>query len=360
MKLLYITNGISATGGLERVLSVKATYFADVYNYEVHIITLNEEDKKPFYPFSDKIRIHNISIKSIFSYISIYIPEIRRLIIEIAPDIISVCDDGLKGLLVPFWLKRGYRSIIYERHVSKVIQLKGGTGLKHRLVSKLMEFGANKFDKFVVLTAGNVEEWKGVKNVVVIPNPVPFYPKQQSCLTNKRVITVGRFVYQKGYEYLIDIWSKVNLKFPDWHLDIYGCGPEEEHIKSMIRDRKTVNICLHKPFNNILEKYLSSSIYVLTSRFEGFGMVLIEAMSCGVPCVSFDCPCGPKDIIDNGKTGFLIPLDKTDQFVERLTDLIQNEKLRSELGTNARIAAARYLPKNICRKWDNMFRELLH
>lgn len=359
MRILYITNGVSASGGLERVLSIKASYFADVYNYDVAILTLNEKNKQPFYKFSNRIVFYNIEIPNFRAYILNYFSGINNVVNKFNPDIISVCDDGLKGLFIPFWLKRGYKKIIYERHVSKTISFDQKKELRNRFYSRLMNLGANLFDAFIVLTNDNKEEWNGVKKIFVISNPLPFESNKVSTLKQKQVISVGRFEYQKGYDILLKIWKKIELKKLNWQLVIYGDGKLRKELMKQIIMMDLRSVHLFSPTREIFKAYLSSSIYVMSSRYEGFGMVLIEAMSFGLPCVAFDCPCGPRNIIKNGKNGFLIELEDIDSYVEKLVQLMLDDKLREDLGKNATLSIDKYTPKSICAQWNNLFEQLL-
>lgn len=160
MRLLYITNGINGAGGLERVLSIKASLLADELGYEVHIISLNNQDKNTFFSFSSKINFHSInSTGNTITYFKNYIVGLRKSIKKINPDIISVCDDGLKGLFLPYFISQK-TPIIYERHASKNIFLKSDNQtFKNRVFSKIMNFGAKKFDAFILLSESNRNEW---------------------------------------------------------------------------------------------------------------------------------------------------------------------------------------------------------
>ncbi len=365
IQLLYITNGIHGSGGLERVLAVKASYLADKMGYEVHILTLNGGDKQPFYDFSHTIKFHDIkAIGNPFNYFLSYRSGIKKVIKTIAPDVISVCDDGLKGLLFPVLFGKK-TPIIYERHVSKQIENKTDTisfvqRLKTTLKFRLMNFGASQFHKFVVLTNGNLKEWN-LPNIVVIPNPLPFNSLEQSAHTNKKVLVVGKQSYQKGYDRLLDIWSLVQEKFPDWSLEVYGkLNPAlglEEKAKQFKIDK---SLKFYPPIKDVQTKYKEAAIYVMTSRFEGFGMVLIEAMSYGVPCVAFDCPHGPADIIKDGKDGFLVANGDIDTFAVKLMALMENKALRQQLGTNALKDVNRFNVTKVVKKWDTLFKSLVH
>ncbi|WP_308991947.1 glycosyltransferase family 4 protein [Mariniflexile litorale] len=361
MKLLYITNQISAAAGLERVLSIKASALADTLGYEVHIITLNQGNQELFYKFSDKIIHHDLNINnSKIGYLFNYIKKIKATVKEINPDVISVCDDGLKGFYLPIILKKKY-PIIYERHASKYISLnsKGWKQkLKLQLQSKLMQWGAKSFDAFIVLTKSNVKEWK-LSNIRVIPNPLSFYPSETSSLLNKKVIAVGSHYHQKGFDMLLHIWATLSPQFPDWELNIYGqIDTQETYLKLAKKLKINQHVHFHMPVKNIGDKYQEASIYAMTSRSEGFGMVLIEAMAYGVPCVSFDCPSGPRDIISNNNDGFLIPPENETLFAEKLKLLMSNKQTRLKMGECARTASKNYLPNQIILQWDALFKML--
>ncbi|WP_445738573.1 glycosyltransferase family 4 protein [Mariniflexile sp.] len=363
-KILYITNGISGPGGLERVLSIKASYLAEKFGYKVHIITLNQGGASLFYDFSKKIEYHDIRVDGkIFEYYKKYRKGIKSTIKQIQPDIISVCDDGLKGFFIPYIIGKNC-PMIYERHASKNIfknrdQLRFFQNFKFKVLNKLMHFGARKYDAFVVLTNDNLTEWS-LNNLKVIPNPLSFYPKAKATLINKKIIAVGNHGFQKGYDRLLLIWKSVINKHPDWQLEVYGkIDKEKKHIKLAEKLEISDNVLFYEPVKNIEVKYKGASIYVLSSRSEGFGMVLIEAMACGLPCVAFDCPCGPKDIITDGEDGFLIQNGNINEFAEKLNALIENQELRFNLSAKARINAKNYLPNVIVPQWDKLFKSLL-
>jgi glycosyltransferase involved in cell wall biosynthesis len=361
-KLLYITNGIKGAAGLERVLSVKATYLADEMGYDVHILTLNNGAAKPFYDFSPRITMHDVAVGgNPIYYINGYIRGIGRVVEDVKPDIISVCDDGLKGFFLPMILKKPC-PMVYERHVSKVIALgQNPSALKQIKMAAtflLMNRLGRSFDRFVVLTSDNKKEWN-LDNLQVISNPLSFYPRESSRLNQKKVIAVGKQSYQKGFDRLLKSWVSVQEKHPDWKLEIYGTYIPSQQIPELAQKLGLHSVSFFEPVKNIEEKYLESSVFAFPSRFEGFGMVLIEAMACGVPCVSFDCPCGPADIIADGHDGFLVPNGDVETFTAKLLALIENENLRIAMGQNARQNVKRYLPETIVPQWDALFKSLL-
>jgi len=358
MKLLYITNGTNGAGGLERVLSVKASYMAEQYDYEVHILVLNKMDQNGFYEFSNKIKFHSITVGgNPLKYLNSYKKGIQKTVSNIQPDVISVCDDGLKAFFIPQFLITKAK-LIYERHVSKLIEAKDGqTFLKKTLIRSkwaLMEKLGQKFSKFIVLTEGNKKEWISLKNIEVISNPLSFYPFETSTVENKTVICVGKISYQKGQDLLVEAWKKVYKKHPDWQLHLYG----KENLDILDTDHLGYNVFHFPPVKEIEEKYLKSSVYILSSRFEGFGMVLIEAMACGVPCVSFDCDYGPSDIISDNEDGFLVQKNNIDLLAEKIMKLIEDIDLRKQFGYFAKLNVKKYKIDVIASQWDSLFKNL--
>lgn len=362
MKLLYITNAVNGSGGLERVLSIKASYLVEKLQYKVHILTLNSGHDNSFFDFNSAVVFHDILVYgSPISYVKGYFFGIRDTIKKVNPDVIVVCDDGLKAFFLPTILGKSI-PIIYERHVSKNIAIGKNFGIWKLLLAKLkmktMDVFANTFSKFIVLTSENTKEWK-VNNLQIISNPLPFYPNESATLLNKKVIAVGKQSYQKGYDRLLQSWQKVHAENPEWQLEVYGKLDASEGLESLVKSLHIENsVHFFEPQKNIIEHYLESSIYVMSSRFEGFGMVLIEAMACGIPCVSFNCPFGPSDIITNEVDGFLVENGNTKALAEKLNLLIQDTELRMKMGQSAKENVKRFLPENIMQQWDELFKSI--
>lgn len=351
--ILYITNGITGSGGLERVVSIKASYFADHYNYNVHIITLNERNQTPFYPLSDKVQIHDITTHSnICQYYRDYYVGVKYYTKKIKPDVIFVADDGLKGVLFPLIFKQKCK-IIYERHTTKAIH---GKGIKSKVISKLMDWGSSRFDSFVVLTNSNKKDWSRANNLQVIPNPIPFKCEFVPDINSRnKIISVGSISKVKGHDVLIKAWSLIAHKFPDITVEIYGAKKDNyNNIISLIKERNLENqVIIHDPTTKIKEKYLESVLCVLPSRVEGFGMVLIEAMECGVPCIATKCE-GPIDIIDNGVNGYTINIDNVNELAEKIEELLLNRELFNQFSLNSRTSAKQYGINTIMTKWNKL------
>lgn len=362
LKLLYISNSVNHPGGLERVLSVKTSYLADRLDYEVHILSLNEPVHDSFYAFSTLIHFHSIKVQgNPLTYIQSYIIGIKKTVNDINPDVISICDDGLKAFFLPLVLGKKI-PLIYERHVSKEIEMNQDfnafqvfwTKLKWKLMSSL----ARNFSKFVVLTQGNTQEWSRLTNIEVIPNPTSFYPHEPSFLEHKKVLAVGKQSYQKGYDRLLKSWQIVEQTYSDWHLDIFGKIDPYYALPELSKMLSLQNVKFYPPDQNIENQYMHASICVLSSRYEGFGMVLIEAMSYGVPCVTFDCPYGPSDIITHGEDGLVVPNGDIEAFAKAIELLISNDDLRKKMGARARENVKRFLPGQVIKHWDNLFKRL--
>lgn len=273
MKLLYIVPKIKNAGGVARVLSLKANYFTEHFNYEVHILSQNEEEDLPFYDFNSKVIFHNIILNgNPFQFLKAYQKQINQKVKEINPDVILVADNGLKAFVFPFVIKTKI-PIVFEIHGSKFIE---ETPLKSDFISKFIskikcqfkDFGVRKFTKIVALSEENLEEWN-VKNGIVIPNPSWIQTKLVSDLKNKKVICVARNSYEKGLNRLIVIWEKVIDIHPDWVLEIYT--DEVDSLNTIVVDLgMTLNIHIFSFVKNIEEKYLESSIYVMTSELKVF------------------------------------------------------------------------------------------
>jgi glycosyltransferase involved in cell wall biosynthesis len=358
MKLLYIVPKIKNAGGVARVLAVKANYFVANFGYEVHILSQNEEGIEPFYTFNKKIVFHNMNLKgNAFSFFISVKKVVNQKIKEINPDVILVADNGLKAFTYPFIIS-GKIPIVFECHGSKYIEEKAQeNSFFLKLKYEFKNFGAGKFTKMVALSNESLKEWK-VKNAIVIPNPSWIETEKTASLQSKKIITIARNSYEKGLDQLLLIWEKVSKKHPDWSLEIYT-----DDIVSL--EKEAFNLGITSRINyfnftkNIEEKYLEASIYAMTSRSEGFPMVLLEAMSLGLPCIAYDCPTGPRSIIKNHKNGFLIPDGNIDQFVEKLSLLMENSDERVRLGSNTKESVKDFSTTKIMEQWKLFLESLL-
>jgi glycosyltransferase involved in cell wall biosynthesis len=360
MKILYITPKINNEGGVARVLSVKANYLVENFGYEVHILTQNEGNKPLFFSFNEQIVQHDMILKgNLISFFLQYVKALKKAITTIHPDVIIISDNGLKAYSIPFILKTK-TPIIFECHGSKYIEEKAQANsffvTKFKFAFK--EFSAKRFTKFVALSKESLKEWN-VKNGVVISNPLWFKASRSADLKSKKVIAVGRHSYEKGLGRMLQIWQKVIVNHPDWSLEIYGKSNQNQDLQKMANALNIgIAVSFFEPIKNINDKYLDASIMVMTSRTEGFGMVLIEAMALGLPCIAYDCPCGPRAIIHNNENGFLIEDGNIDSFLQKIELLIEDENLRLQIGKNAQESVEKYNLDSIMQQWKTLFEEI--
>ena len=216
-----------------------------------------------------------------------------------------------------------------------------------------------QLNRMVVLTDSALYDWPELSNVVKIPDPLPFKIDGQSELQSKRIISIGRYAYDKGNDLLLQVWSIIENNFSEWSLDVFGNGDREPYQKIINELNIDQRRChLYGPTTDVKKEYLSSSIFLLPSRFEGFGLVIVESMACGVPVVSFDCENGPRSIITDEKNGFLIPPFDINAFAEKVILLMRNEELRKRMGANARQSVSQYDIDKVGLQWKQLFDEL--
>ena len=377
LKLVYITPALYMAGGVERVLTLKANYFAEHFGYDITIILTEGKDKPLFYPLSNKIKVINLNIGfeelwscSFVKKIFVYLKKQRQFKKTLTKELMRLRPDITISLLrreINFLndIKDGSRKI-GELHVNRAnyrnFEVNDSNFFKnlfakfwmHSLVAKL-----KKLDRFVVLTEEDKDAWPELKNICVIPDPLSFLPTKYSELKERRVIDVGRYVYQKGFDLLLQAWSKIEKLYPDWQLVIFGDGdrtPYENQMKALGIDDNRCH--LNGPTSNVQHEYINSSIFVFSSRFEGFGMVLVEAMACGLPVVSFDCPCGPKDIIKDGEDGILVENGNIELLASSLSILINDESLRKSMSKAGQKNAQRFNIVHIAEQWRDLLESL--
>jgi len=377
MKILYYLPSLYTSGGLERIITLKANYLAEKYNYHVIILTSEQKFKAQYFHLSDKIKLIDLNV-SFDPYLDhsrtlrlLYYPfhyqifkrKFCQILEEYRPDIsISTLRRELNFI---HSIKDGSVKI-GEFHVTRQVYHSGsirGNSLMIRLLKKYLErsliSNLKKLSKVILLTMEEKLNWPELSNAIVIHNPLSFFPEISSTCEKKIAIAVGRFTYQKGFDLLVESWKEVNQRHPDWQLHIYGEG-EKMPLLNQVHSLGLSDSCfLQDPVENIQDKYVESSIFILSSRFEGFGMVIAEAMACGVPPVSFACPCGPRDIITSGEDGLLAEPENTQDLARKICYLIENEAIRIEMGKKARKSAERFRIDKIMNQWKELFESIL-
>lgn len=370
-RLLYISDTLAITGGLERVLTDKVNWLSKQKGYKVFIITVNQGSHPLIYPLSDDVSFQDLDIQFHTKYnysgikkfiISNRLHQIFRTrltekVRELSPDVM-VCTrlDYLYDILKI----KGSIPLIFESHSICLSWRYDGSRWFRKLQIQWMQRSVRKVQMTVALTNGDAKEWRKLtKNVCVIPNIVHLnMGGDYSDCKSKSAIFVGRLCLQKDLLSLLRIWKSIQNQHPDWRLNIYGDGELYGDVRYEI-DRLDANVTLCHPTSNIMEKYKESSLLLMTSLFEPFGLVLPEAMSCGLPVVAFDCPYGPADIITNGKDGFFIKNRNIEEFVENVCRLINNPELRWSMGKDGIISSWRYDASLIMPKWKALFEQLI-
>ena len=374
MKIMYIFSELTIKGGTDKVLSDKANYLVE-HGFDVTIVTEAQMGREPVFPLSSKIKLIDIGLDfnkqytqsfihrayTYFNFIHIYKKKLKEILVKDNPDIVITT----MGRSLDFITSINDGSIkIGEAHTTKehlrslhILENKGW--LYKRLakcIRKKQISNARKLRALVLLTPEDAKDWEGVTKTYVIPNSIKEIPLECSKLINKQAIFVGRYNDAKGYEYLVEAWKIVHHNHPDWIINIYGSGELHDDVERWINEAKLhESMIMHEPTNQIMEKYLESSICVVSSRYEGFSMAIIEAMACGVPCVSFDCPFGPRNIIKKDEDGILVEYLNSRALADNICELIENINLRKQLGSNAKKNIQRFTQDNIMKKWINLF-----
>ena len=370
LKIVYVTPALYMAGGVERVTTLKANYFADQLGYDITIILTEGKSKPLFYSLSDKIKVVNLDINfeemwgsSLFRKVMLYLPKQRLFKKKLAAELMRIRPDITVSMLrreINFItrIKDGSRKI-GELHINRA-NYRSALSDEHNVLKRwFYKLWADnllphlkQLDCLVVLTEKDREAWTELKNVVAIPDPLSFVPSSVSLQEAKRVVAIARYSHEKGIDLLLQAWAKVKDK--DWRLDVYGDGDTtvyERMIDELSIDRSRCQ--LYGRTNNVEQEYCNSSIFVLSSRFEGFGMVIVEAMACGLPVVAFDCPWGPRSILHDGEDGLLAKNGDTADLAHKLSLLMADEPLRKRMAEAAVRHVQRYRMEEIAEQWQH-------
>lgn len=377
MKIYYIYTALVTKGGADRVIAEKANWLAE-HGHEIAIITDTQMGREPVFPLSPKVRLIDLAVDFSQEYGHGFLVRIwmyyklmrqyRRMVTDVLmkdrPDIvISTLGRDISFITK---IKDGSKKIgeaHTTKHFIRNFHLLEQRNVIFKYLTKFfrwhMDRQVNRLDALVVLTTQDQHDWGDKIPIYVIPNSFPFYPDKPSLCENKQAIIVGRYNSAKGYNYLIDAWKIVYQKHPDWIINIFGSGEYKDRVRKQIQDNGLQDVVImNNPIDHIMEEYLKSSIYVMSSVFEGFAMVLLEAMSCGLPCVSFDCPYGPRNVITDGVDGILVEYLNSQALADNICKLIENEELRKRMGNNGRRNVLRFSREMIMPQWVELFKSL--
>ena len=376
-KIVYFVGGLLSPNGMGAILSQKINYLAEHTNYDLYMILTEKAGAPWFYDINPKVKWVNFDINfdeldvmPIYKKVLFYWLKQRKFrqmftdyLMKVRPDItVSICrreinfinniKDGSKKVAEIHFARPFYRR--FEKpFFPKLIN----EWISNLWVGSLIK-QLKRLDRFVVLTKEDSKNWPELTNLVVIPNFVFSNTSLKSDLSSKRVVAVGRYSWQKGFDMLIDAWKIVSARHPDWHLDIYGSGDNISYQKLADELCLSSSVTCHKSVDHVYEKYSESSIYVLSSRYEGFGLVLVEAMGTGLPVVSFACPCGPRDIIEDGVSGYLVEAGDVRKMAEKICYLIENREVRESMGQAAIARAGMFSRDQVMHRWIELFESL--
>lgn len=374
MKIVYCHCSLYNPGGMERVLLNKVKWLSE-RGHEILVVTTDQQGRRPFYEFPAGVAIRDLGInysldidKPLYKRIPSYLRK-RRLHRKRLAELLTCERPDITVSLYPSEssfipdIKDGSKKVL-ELHFNRYFRLQYGrtglTGLIDRRRSRHDEEIARRFDSFVVLTDEDKGYWGSMPNIEVIPNAALPIPLRSDC-TRKRVIAVGRLDYQKSFDRLIEAWeiATKSTEAGGWHLDIFGQGEWRDMLGEMIsRKGLSGSVTIHNPTDNIAREYADSSILAMTSHYEGFPMVMVEAMSAGLPIVTFDYKCGPRDIITSGKNGLVVNDGDIAGFAEALTALMSDRELRQQMGREATKVSERYSEERIMNRWMELFTRL--
>lgn len=374
MKILYNIAGTCHSGGMERVLANKANYLVK-QGMEVIIVTTDQQGLPPFFFLDKRIRCIDLCInyeenngKSFLNKLLHYPVKqwkhkrrLTKVLMQECPDITISMFNNDTGFITD--IKDGSKKLL-EIHFSKFKRLQYNRKGFWRLIdlwrTRQDEKIIRRFDRFVVLTEEDKENWGHPDNICVIPNANTFSAKQTSALNTRKVIAVGRYSYQKGFDRLIKAWRTVNQACSEWTLEIIGEGDDKTKLQALIDNYGLNGKVRLLPATSTIEKvYLEASVVAMSSHYEGLPMVLLEAQSFGLPIVAFACQCGPRDIVTDGETGFLVPEGDVESLAERLITVMKDDVLRLSMGKKARKSSHRYEEAAVMQQWIEIFQTLM-
>ena len=384
MKIVFLCNNIKSLNGVERVWSQRLSLLAEHPDYEVYLITYNQYGAPLSFPISNKVNhidlatryISRCSFHGIYQYIDRYMSErsfrreLNQMLEKLNPDIVVCADLHVSDLKAVLSSKVQAVRVVechcglsaYFEDVKKFKRF--FKRIRERILKCQLLSAIRKFDKIIVMTESEKSVWNLKDKVVCIPNMLVKYPNQEpdKSYVHNCVISVGRYAYQKGYDLLLESWRIVQKRHPDWTLHIYGSHDgsvgDYERLKDQIQQYHITNVILHQSTNDVYSCYAKSDFYVMSSRYESFGLVLIEAMSCGLPVVSFDCKYGPQSIIRNGQTGVLVSPDDINEMATVICSMIENNETRQQMAVCARQKSQNYTSERIMPIWHEFYESL--
>lgn len=342
-KVFFIINSMSNKSGTERVVSVLANLFTSKLGHQVTILNRDTDKNRAAYSLSDDVVVNSLE-GNYFDFFR----KLQANIREYKPDFIIIHNMGKLSLLCSLLNKYNAKLISLE-HVAFCSRPNW-----MRFISRILY---HRIDQVITLTKNDSVQYKSwFSNVSIIHNISPFSIDYSINSRKNKIISVGRLVYQKNFQALIMAWEKIQYDSLDWDLEIYGCGEDKDTLINLIQNKNIKKVYLKGQVENIQDIYKDASFFVMSSRYEGLPMVLLEAQSFGLPIISFDCPEGPSEVIEHNKNGFLVKNQDIDDLANAILELIHNSELRSRFEQQAFIDSKRFQQENILQQWKmNVF-----
>ncbi len=376
MKIVYCTNSVCDLGGIELVTLAKANALAKVDGNEVWVM-VTERVTTPLMELKN-VKVVELgvnyyedrgyrgflySIMENFRRRRMHQKRLQDALNAIDPDIV-IATGMTEKLFLPTLRVRSNPVFVREMHLTRYTKTEHASSWRARLIGGVMgwyDYGwkIKAYDKIVVPTpAGKMDGWETWDKVVVVPNPVMKKGNRVSDQSSQVAITAGRLCEAKNFGALVRVWAKVVEKHPDWTLQIWGSGDQEDALTEQIeRLGLKEKVCLMGYTSDVVGEMAKASLFVLTSRTESFSLVTLEAMSVGLPAVVYNCPGGIRYVVEDGKTGFLVPMGDEETFAEKVCALIDNREKRREMGEEALKASEKYGIDQIVEQWMRLFKE---
>jgi len=357
MHIVYLIERIDKKGGIQRSLTKRVNYLINNYNYKFTIVCTEKETGIPAYKIHESVNfifLDNLNIKnSVIGRFLLRYRQSKMILKNLQPNILISAKYTLHNFFFKF-INNKAKLISEIRETKELYNQINTLSLKSKIYRKTRDWVFKNQDILITLTAADKKNW-GFNNIKVVPNPQTIQSDKVSNLNNKVVLALGRLHKIKGFDKLIDVWKIVNLKHPDWKLKICGEGEEYKNLyNKTIKLKLEKSIIFTNKFVSVTPELLNSSIFVLTSQFEAFGNVMVEAKVCGVPIVAFDAPNGPKEIIIENEDGFVVELNNIEQMAEKIIYLIENPNVRKKMGEKAKINSEKYDVETIVEKYNDI------
>ena len=380
MKIVFLHHANVCKGGIERMLAMKANLLVEQYGCDVVLLTY-EQNGQPFpYTLSPDVRCVDMGVRLYSAYKLPYpmryfqklrlrrqLEDAIKSFLETEKPDIMVCTDKDAHEMNALYHAHSSEKLIIEAHTGMIdhqMQVQRTPRLYRKLVAEKdmarLKLAVSRFDALIALTPDDAKCWSPYIKTVSIPNCLPYRPHLPADLSveKKRVVAAGRLDYQKGQDLLLKAWKSVEEAHPDWRLDIFGDGQEKATLNSQISSLNLKTVTLHPSTTDIYTEYLNSDFLVCSSRWESFGLILIEAMSCGIPAVSFDCNNGPRSIIADGQDGLLVKNGDTDDLTDKINYLIEHSDLRQQMGQAAYKNVARFSEEEVFKCYFAFYKSL--